>query len=106
MSIHSQRGEPDIELDVPSADQDDAVVGSAGRRCLVLAAMCAALVAVVTSVSGRNVAQQALAEGLGATQSLSLWITHGYSVVLVALLMLVGAVGDRWGRKPILGTTL
>src|SRR3546814_3923940 len=69
MSIHSQRGAPDIELDVPSADQDDEVVGSAGRRRLVLAAMCAALVAVVSSVSGLNVAQQALAEGLGATQS-------------------------------------
>ncbi|HEY9558518.1 MAG TPA: MFS transporter, partial [Acidimicrobiales bacterium] len=106
MSIHSQRGAPDIELDVPSADQDDEVVGSAGRRRLVLAAMCAALVAVVSSVSGLNVAQQALAEGLGATQSQLLWIINGYTVALAALLMPVGAVGDRWGRKPILLTGL
>src|SRR3546814_15666939 len=84
MSIHSQRGAPDIELDVPSADQDDEVVGSAGRRRLVLAAMCAALVAVVSSVSGLNVAQQALAEGLGAPQSPLLWTINGYTVALPA----------------------
>jgi EmrB/QacA subfamily drug resistance transporter len=102
MSIHSQRGAPDIELNVPPAHQDDEVVESAGRRRLVLAAMCVALVAVVSSVSGLNVAQQALAEGLGATQSQVLWIINGYTVALAALLMPVGAVGDRWGRKPIL----
>lgn len=106
MSIHSERGAPDIELDVPSAHQDDEVVESAGRRRLVLAAMCVALVAVVSSVSGLNVAQQALAEGLGATQSQVLWIINGYTVALAALLMPVGAVGDRWGRKPILLTGL
>jgi EmrB/QacA subfamily drug resistance transporter len=106
MSIHSQRGAPDTELDVPSAHQDDEIVGSAGRRRLVLAAMCVALVAVVSSVSGLNVAQQALAEGLGATQSQLLWIINGYTVALAALLMPVGAVGDRWGRKPILLTGL
>src|SRR3546814_4041133 len=69
---------------------------------MVLAAMCTALVAVVASVSGLNVAQQALAESLGATQSQLLWIINGYTVALAALLMPVGAIGDRWGRKPIL----
>ncbi len=106
MSIDSQRGAPDIEPHVPSPHQDDEVVVSAGRRRLVLAAMCVALVAVVSSVSGLNVAQQALAEGLGATQSQLLWIINGYTVALAALLMPVGAVGDRWGRKPILLTGL
>src|SRR3546814_19066203 len=100
MSIHSQRGAPDIELDVPSADQDDEVVGRAGRRRLVLAAMCAALVAVVSSVSGLNVAQQALAEGLGATQSQLLRIINGSTVALAALPLPVAPVGDRRGRHP------
>lgn len=111
MSIDSQRGAPDIELDLrstheldapPSTHEDDEVVASPARRRLVLAAMCVALVAVVSSVSGLNVAQQALAESLGATQSQLLWIINGYTVALAALLMPVGAVGDRWGRKPIL----
>src|SRR3546814_12567796 len=68
--------------------------------------MCAALVAVVSSVSGLHVAQQALAEGLGATQSQLLWIINGYTVALAALLMPVGAAGDSWGRTPILLTGL
>ena len=106
MSIEPQGVAPDIEMGVPSAHEDDEVVASTGRRRLVLAAMCVALVAVVSSVSGLNVAQQALAEGLGATQSELLWIINGYTVALAALLMPVGAVGDRWGRKPILLTGL
>ena len=102
MSLHSQRVAPDIELDQPSVHEDSEDMLSPGRRRLVLAAMCVALVAVVSSVSGLNVAQQALAESLGATQSQVLWIINGYTVALAALLMPVGAVGDRWGRRPIL----
>lgn len=69
---------------------------------MVLAAMCLALVAVVSSVSGLNVAQQALATDLSASQSQVLWVINGYTLVLAALLLPVGAIGDRWGRKPIL----
>jgi EmrB/QacA subfamily drug resistance transporter len=64
--------------------------------------MCVALVAVVASVSGLNVAQQALAADLDASQSQLLWIINGYTLALAALLMPVGAIGDRWGRKPVL----
>jgi EmrB/QacA subfamily drug resistance transporter len=86
----------------PSADAHDVVIVDARRRRLILAAMCVALVAVVASVSGLNVAQQALAADLGASQSQLLWIINGYTLALAALLMPVGAIGDRWGRKPIL----
>ena len=83
-------------------DLDDVVIDDPGRRRLILAAMCVALVAVVASVSGLNVAQQALAEDLGASQSQLLWIINGYTLALAALLLPVGAIGDRWGRKPVL----
>lgn len=92
---------PDPET-VTLGGEHDVVIVDARRRRLVLAAMCIALVAVVASVSGLNVAQQALATDLGATQSQLLWIINGYTLVLAALLMPVGAIGDRWGRKPIL----
>jgi EmrB/QacA subfamily drug resistance transporter len=92
---------PDPETVTPGREHDVVIV-DARRRLLVLAAMCIALVAVVASVSGLNVAQQALATDLGATQSQLLWIINGYTLVLAALLMPVGAIGDRWGRKPIL----
>src|SRR6266508_1994554 len=72
------------------------------RRRLVMAAVCAALVAVAAGVSGLNVAQQAIAVDLGASQSQILWAINGYTVALAALLLPVGAIGDRWGRKPVL----
>lgn len=64
--------------------------------------MCVALMAVISSVSGLNVAQQALAIDLEASQSQLLWVINGYTLALAALLMPIGAIGDRWGRKPIL----
>lgn len=72
------------------------------RRRMVLAAMCIALVAVVASVSGLNVAQGQLAADLGASQGDLLWVINGYTIALAALLLPIGAIGDRWGRKPIL----
>jgi len=81
---------------------NDEVIVDPRRRLLILAAMCVALVAVVASVSGLNVAQQALAADLDASQSQLLWIINGYTLALAALLMPVGAIGDRWGRKPVL----
>jgi EmrB/QacA subfamily drug resistance transporter len=109
MTTHTS--DPSGPVGVPQESRDgpaehDVLVESAGRRRLILAAMCVALVAVVASVSGLNVAQQALAEDLGATQSELLWIINGYTLALAALLLPVGAIGDRWGRKPVLMTGL
>lgn len=80
----------------------DTVVADPKRRRMILIAMCVALIAVVASVSGLNVAQQDLATDLGASQSSLLWIINGYTMVLAALLLPIGAIGDRWGRKPVL----
>lgn len=80
----------------------DQLVTDRRRRRTILAAMCIALVAVIASVSGLNVAQQAMAADLGASQSQLLWVINGYTVALAALLMPVGAIGDRWGRRPVL----
>lgn len=74
----------------------------ARRRTWVLVAVCTGLVAVVASVSGLNVAQGQLAADLGATQSQLLWVINGYTIALAALLLPVGAIGDRWGRKQVL----
>ena len=71
-----------------------------------LVAMITSLVAVVSAMSGLNVAQQQLAVALGATQSGVLWIINAYTLALAALLLPVGAIGDRWGRKTVLLTGL
>ena len=78
------------------------VVTDPRRQRQILIAMCTALIAVVASVSGLNVAQQDLAIDLGASQGQLLWIINGYTMALAALLLPIGAIGDRWGRKPIL----
>ena len=64
--------------------------------------MITALVAVLAAMSGLNVAQQEIAIELGASQGEVLWIINAYTVALAALLLPVGAIGDRFGRKPVL----
>lgn len=64
--------------------------------------MITGLVAVIAAMSGLNVAQQQIAVSLGASQGDVLWIINGYTVMLAAMLLPAGAIGDRWGRKPVL----
>ena len=92
-----------MDVATPQAHPIEAgVVTDPRRQRLILIAMCTALVAVVASVSGLNVAQQGLAVDLGASQSTLLWIINGYTLALAALLLPIGAIGDRWGRKRVL----
>jgi MFS family permease len=77
-------------------------VPDARQRRTILVAVCIALLAVIASVSGLNVAQPDLAVDFGAPQSTILWIINIYTLSLAALLLPLGAIGDRWGRKPML----
>lgn len=72
------------------------------QRRRVLIAVCVALMAVISSVTGLNVAQPQVAVELGASQSTVLWTINVYTLTLAALLLPLGAAGDRWGRKPVL----
>ena len=78
----------------------------AGQRRTILIAVCIALMAVIASVSGLNVAQPDLAVAFDASQSTVLWIINIYTLSLAALLLPLGAIGDRFGRKPMLLTGL
>jgi len=77
-------------------------VESAKQQRQILIGVCIALMAVISSVSGLNVAQRQIAVALDASQSDVLWMINIYAVTLAALLLPLGAVGDRWGRKPVL----
>ncbi|MEU6762323.1 MFS transporter [Streptomyces sp. NPDC046853] len=88
--------------DTPDADRPNADLPDARRRRKILIAVCIALMAVIASVSGLNVAQPDLALAFGASQSTILWIINIYTLSLAALLLPLGALGDRWGRKPML----
>ncbi len=88
--------------DTSSAPDPAALATDKRSQRNILIAMCTALIAVIASVSGLNVAQQDLASDLGASQNAILWIINAYTIALAALLMPIGAIGDRWGRKPVL----
>jgi MFS family permease len=81
-------------------------IHSPRQRRQILIGVCIALMAVIASVSGLNVAQRQIALAFDASQSDVLWIINLYAVTLAALLLPLGAVGDRWGRKPVLLTGL
>jgi EmrB/QacA subfamily drug resistance transporter len=68
----------------------------------ILIAVSVALMAVIASVSGLNVAQTHMAVEFGASQNTVLWIINVYTLALAALLLPLGAIGDRLGRKPML----
>ncbi|MEO1060237.1 MAG: MFS transporter [Actinomycetota bacterium] len=76
------------------------------RRSAVLATMCLALIAVVSSVSGLNVALNELAVELDASSSQILWVVNAYTLTLAALLLPIGELGDRWGRRRVLSLGL
>ncbi|WP_260193441.1 MFS transporter [Actinophytocola gossypii] len=77
-------------------------ISDARQRRSTLVAVCIALMAVIASVTGLNVAQPDLALAFGAGQSTILWIINSYTLTLAALLLPLGALGDRLGRKPVL----
>jgi EmrB/QacA subfamily drug resistance transporter len=93
------------ELSLPVAAAGPAIHDPRRRRA-ILTGVCVALMAVIASVSGLNVAQQEIALAFGASQSTVLWIINTYTISLAALLLPLGAVGDRWGRRPVLLTGL
>lgn len=82
--------------------EGDPTIHDPSQRRNILFSVCIALMAVIASVTGLNVAQPHLAQTLNASQSDVLWMINIYTITLAALLLPLGAVGDRWGRKPIL----
>jgi EmrB/QacA subfamily drug resistance transporter len=71
-------------------------------RTAVLATMCTAVVLVVAGVSSLNVALPSIASALEADQTQLQWIVDAYALVLAALLLPFGALGDRLGRKKLM----
>jgi len=76
------------------------------RRGAVLRVMCLALMMVVAGVASLNVALPDIARATGASQAQLQWIVDAYALAFAALLLPAGAIGDRFGRKPVLALGL
>src|SRR4051794_30695366 len=74
----------------------------AGARSPMLPIVLLALAVVVSAVPALNVAFPSLATQTHATMSQLQWIVDAYALVFAALLLPAGAIGDRYGRKPVL----
>src|SRR5919109_2721631 len=84
------------------ADGSGEGVPDARQLRVILIAVSMALMAVIASVSGLNVAQTEMAVDFDTSQNTVLWIINIYTLALAALLLPLGAIGDRLGRKPML----
>ena len=81
--------------------QSGTTAGSS-RPWAVLAVLCLSLFMVVLDVTIVNVAIPTLGKDLGAGTTDLQWIVDAYTLVFSALLLALGHVGDRWGRKGAL----
>jgi EmrB/QacA subfamily drug resistance transporter len=76
------------------------------RRWLTLAVLCLSLLITVVDATIVNVALPTLARDLRAGTAGLQWITDAYTLAFAALLLLAGALGDRFGRHRALAAGL
>ena len=72
------------------------------RHTSVLVVTCLALGTVMAAMASLNVALPSIAADTHASQTSLSWVIDAYSLVFASLLLLGGAVGDRFGRRRAL----
>jgi MFS transporter, DHA2 family, integral membrane protein len=72
------------------------------RRWFLLGVLCLSLVMIVMAVSSLNVALPSIQSDLDASSTMLQWILDAYALVFAGLLLVAGALGDRFGRKGAL----
>src|SRR5437879_5215668 len=72
------------------------------RRWYILGVLNLSLVIIVAGNSSLNVALPTFVRELHATNSQLEWIVDAYSLVFAGLVLPMGALGDRFGRKGLL----
>ncbi len=76
------------------------------RRWYTLAVLCLSLLVIVVDTTIVNVALPTLARDLHAGTSGLQWIVDAYTLTFAALLLLAGAIADRFGRQRALAAGL
>jgi DHA2 family methylenomycin A resistance protein-like MFS transporter len=66
-----------------------------------LLAVCCGYFMVILDVTIVNVAAPAIGRDLNASLTALQWIVDGYTVAFAGLLLLGGALGDRWGHRRV-----
>ncbi|GAB3217301.1 MFS transporter [Mycolicibacterium hippocampi] len=90
-------------LDESSQDIDGETTSLSPRsRTWLLAVACADVILVISSMVALNAALPDLAVETSASQTQLTWVIDGYTLALACLLLLAGALGDRYGRRGAL----
>ncbi|HUC04154.1 MAG TPA: DHA2 family efflux MFS transporter permease subunit [Acidimicrobiales bacterium] len=92
---------------VPGAARAGGTVGTVGtgdeqaarRRWAVLAVLCLSLFIVSLDMTVLNVALPTIVRDMHATSSELQWIVDAYGIVMAGLILAVGSMSDRLGRK-------
>ena len=72
------------------------------RRWAILVVLCTSLLVIVLDNSILNVAIPTLIRDLDASNSQVQWMVDSYTLVFAGLLLTMGALGDRYGRRGAL----
>jgi EmrB/QacA subfamily drug resistance transporter len=76
------------------------------RRWWILGVLCLSLLVIVLDNTILNVALPTLVRKLGATTSQLQWMVDSYTLVFAGLLLTMGNLGDRYGRRYSLAAGL
>lgn len=73
-----------------------------GQRKRILASMSLTLLVIIATITSINLALPEMAVDLGASFTQVTWIADAYTVAIAALVLPLGAVSDRFGRKRLM----
>ena len=86
-------------MTISVAKSDVSAPGSPYRRWATLSVLCITLLLISLDNTVLNVALPEIARALNASPSQLQWMVDAYAVVFAGLLLSLGALGDRIGRK-------
>jgi EmrB/QacA subfamily drug resistance transporter len=93
------RSTSSVELDDPTGPPESPTAQPGRGRGVVLAVLCVSLLIVSLDNTILNVALPVIVRTLHASSSALQWIVDAYAIVFAGLLLVVGSLGDRLGRK-------
>ena len=85
-----------------NSEEEDSFDKVYERRWIILAVMSLSLIIVILNNVTLNVALPELSKDLKADNTDLQWMVDAYALVFGATLLVMGALGDRFGRKPAL----
>jgi EmrB/QacA subfamily drug resistance transporter len=94
--------EPSAETARPATLSERVQAHAFERRWWILTILCVSLLVIVLDNSILNVAIPTIVRDLGASEGQIQWIVDAYTLVFAGLLLTMGSLGDRFGRRGAL----